>query len=93
MLRAKVDTNQKVIVAALRKAGAVVYPVHRLKKFFDILVYFRGKIFSMEIKSDEKQKLTEGEQECKLQIESTGNRYYVVTSPDQAIRIIYGNTL
>ena len=48
---AKVDKNQPEIVEGLRRIGAKVKPVHQLKKFCDIMVGYRGKLFMMEIKS------------------------------------------
>jgi len=50
---AKVDANQPKIVAALRRVGATVKPVHQLKSFCDIIVGYREKLFMMEIKNDE----------------------------------------
>ena len=47
---AKVDGNQKEIVAALRKIGAYVVHTHQLKNAFDILVSYRGNVVPMEIK-------------------------------------------
>lgn len=47
---AKVDNNQKEIVAALRKIGAHVVHTHQLKNAFDILVSYRGNVMPMEIK-------------------------------------------
>ena len=52
--RSKVDDNQKEIVAALRKAGAVVFHVHIVKNLFDIIVAFRGILFAIEIKDGAK---------------------------------------
>jgi hypothetical protein len=69
---AKVDNNQKEIVTALRRCGAIVKHVHQLKKLFDILVYFNGKTYSVEIKQDKKKSLTPGELECKEDLESVG---------------------
>lgn len=47
---AKVDSNQKEIVNALRAIGAHVVHTHQIKNAFDILVSYRGKVTPMEIK-------------------------------------------
>ena len=88
MRNAKVDNNQPEIVAALRKVGAIVKHVHQLKNLFDILVYYNGKTFSVEIKTDHKKKLTQGELECKIDIESVGVKYWIITSIDEALEMI-----
>lgn len=50
-VRAKVDRNQPEIVAALRKAGAVVHCTHQLGKGFpDLFCNYRGRIFGFEVK-------------------------------------------
>jgi Holliday junction resolvase len=85
---AKVDSNQKEIVTALRRSGAVVKHVHQLKKLFDILVYYNGQTYSVEIKQDKKKKLTPGELECKELIESVGVKYWVIHSIDEALEMI-----
>jgi len=88
MRNSKVDANQKEIVTALRRCGAVVKHVHQLKNLFDILVYYNGKTYSVEIKTDKKNKLTPGELECKELIEGVGVKYWVITSIDEAIDMI-----
>ena len=88
MRNAKVDSNQKEIVAALRKHGAIIKHVYQLKNLFDILVYYKGQTFSVEIKTDHKKKLTPGELECKTDLESVGVKYYVITSIDEALKMI-----
>ncbi len=48
---AKIDRNQPEIVAALRKAGALVYPMHQMGGGFpDLLVCFRGVYRLLEVK-------------------------------------------
>ncbi len=91
MRNAKVDTNQKEIVTALRRSGAIVKHVHQLKKLFDILVYYNGKTFNVEIKTSKKHKLTAGELECKELIESVGVKLWVITSIDEALEMINEN--
>ena len=63
---AKVDGNQKQLVADLRKLGAAVVPTHTLGKGKpDILVGYRGRNFWFEIKDPaqppSKRKLTSDE--------------------------------
>jgi len=49
----RTDANQKVIVAALRAAGATVFDLSRVGGGCpDIAVGFRGKTYLMEIKSE-----------------------------------------
>lgn len=48
----KVDANQAEIVAALRKAGATVQPIHTIGRGCpDLLVGFNGENLLLEIKS------------------------------------------
>jgi len=84
----KVDANQKTIVAALRMCGAVVKHVHSIKRLFDIIVFFDGKVYCVEIKTDSKKKLTPGEIECKTDLESVGVKYWIITSIDEALEMI-----
>lgn len=54
---AKVDTNQREIVNALRRIGAQVQPLHTIGKGCpDILVAHRGQWYVAEIKDGEKTK-------------------------------------
>jgi RNase P/RNase MRP subunit p30 len=87
---AKVDSNQKEIVTALRKYGATVLITSQLKNCFDILTGFNGINYIMEIKDGtlppSKKRLTEGEDKfCKSW---KGGKYYIVESIEQAIAII-----
>jgi hypothetical protein len=80
---ARVDENQAAIVKALRDAGAYVWiiglPV-------DILAGYRGHTWLMEIKTNEKKKLT------KLQTDFfanwTGGTLCRIDSPEAALRAI-----
>lgn len=89
---AKVDSNQKEIVEALRGVGCYVLHLHQLKNAFDLLIAWRGHVWIVEVKSDKqppsKQKLTEGEQKCSDALQSVGVKYNVITSPEQALRLI-----
>ncbi len=51
---AKVDSNQKEIVEALRRVGAMVIHTHQLKNAFDLLVVYRGVTTMMEVKDGDK---------------------------------------
>jgi hypothetical protein len=58
----KVDSNQKEIVEALRKAGASVQSLASIGKGCpDLLVAFRGENFLLEVKSFELAELTPDE--------------------------------
>lgn len=89
---AKVDSNQPEIVAALRKAGCYVLHLHQLKNAFDLLVFWRGHVWCVEVKDGgkppSKRKLTEGEQECKKSMEAVGVKYHIVESVDQALILV-----
>lgn len=82
---ARIDTNQKEIVKTLRAIGATVLHTHALKNCFDILVGYRGTNFALEIKRNEKAKLTEGEAEFR---NSWRGQYAVVSTIDEALLII-----
>ena len=88
----RVDRNQPEIVKALRRVGAVVKDVHSVPNLFDLLVYFRGKTYNVEIKDGElvpsKRKLTSGEERCKKDLESVGVTYWIITSLDEALKMI-----
>ena len=92
MRAARVDSNQKEIVTALRKLGAVVFHVHTIKNLFDILVAYNGKLIAIEIKdgrlNPSARKLTEGELKCKAALESVGVNYNVVKSVDEALDLL-----
>ena len=84
----KKDLNQDEIVKALENEGAVIKSVHSLKNLFDILVYYKGKTFSVEIKNGKYSKLSEGEEKCKNDIEKSGVKYWIIRTVDEAIKMI-----
>ena len=90
MRAARVDSNQKEIVEALRKAGATVLHTHQLKNCFDILVGYNGINYIVEIKDGNKppsqRKLTTGEE--KFRDEWEGGEYYIIESIEQALKLI-----
>ena len=89
---ARVDSNQKEIVTALRNCGAVVFHVHTIKNLCDILVAYNGKLIAIEIKdgtlNQSARKLTEGELKCKAALESVGVKYNVVKSIAEALALL-----
>ena len=89
---AKVDRNQPEIVKALRKVGAVVKHTHQVKNLFDIIVFYKGGTYCVEIKDGElkpsAKKLTEGELKCKADMESVGCTYWVIESVEDALKMI-----
>ena len=82
------DKNQKHIVNALRKVGAIVKMVYTVPNLFDILVFYEGKTYCVEIKQDKKKKLTKGELQCKEDIESVGVKYWIIYSIEDALKMI-----
>ena len=85
---ARVDSNQKEIVKALRSSGAIVKMVHTVKNLFDILVYYKGVTYNVEIKANKGSKLTNGELECKNDLESVNVKYYIIYSVKDALKMI-----
>ena len=90
MRASRVDSNQKEIVEALRKAGATVLHTHQLKNCFDILVGYKGINYIVEIKDGKKppskRSLTPGEE--KFRDEWMGGEYYIIESIEQALKLI-----
>lgn len=91
-IAAKVDTNQREIVAVLREMGAAVIITSMLKNAFDILVGYQGNLYMVEIKDGTKppsaRKLTDGEAKCRDLFESVGVTYHIITSVDQALAML-----
>lgn len=90
MRAAKVDANQSEIVAALRRVGATVQPLHTVGKGCpDLAVGWRGQTFLIEVKDGNKppsaRKLTDD------QVEWHGGwkgQVAVVKSVDEALAAI-----
>lgn len=85
------DDNQPEVVAALRKAGASVQPLHTVGQGCpDLLVGFRQKNFLMEVKDGSKppsaRKLTDDEEEW---IGSWKAPVYIVNSAEEAIGLLH----
>ena len=87
---AQSDKNQPEIVAALRKLGAYVLPIHRLKNCCDLVVLYRGKVVMVEVKAKASSPLTEGEAEFSEAWIENGGKYAVLTSTDEAVAMIDG---
>lgn len=88
--RARVDTNQKEIVEALRRQGATVLHLHTVGRGCpDILVGYQGENFLLELKdgskSASKQKLTPDEVSF---FESWCGQVTVVNSIESAIALL-----
>lgn len=91
MKAAKVDANQKDIVAALRKAGAKVYVSSSFGRGFpDLIVGYQGQWVLLEIKDGAKppsaQKLTKDQE--KFHAEFAGLPLFVVNSIGAAYRAV-----
>lgn len=81
------DTNHTAMVQLLRAHGATVIDCSPLKKAFDLLVIYKGNTYIMEVKSG-KGKLSDGELECKAQVEKHGVKYHVIREFDQALELL-----
>ena len=96
-VRARVDRNQPEIVAALRKAGAVVHCTHQLGGGFpDLFCNFRGRIFGFEVK-DPMQKqsareLTDDQQAWITNWNRSGQTVFVIETAEAAIEIMVERT-
>ena len=81
----KVDANQPEIVAALRRAGAIVTPMHQAGRgIADLAVSYRQRWLWIEVKSDD----GELNRLQKAWIGSQRAPVYVVKSPAEAIEIL-----
>ena len=84
---AKVDINQPLIVKQIRALGGYVLHTHQLKNAMDLLVGFEGNLYIIEVKNDDKGKLTPGELKCKDGFNSVGVDYHVIYNIEQFIEI------
>ena len=87
---AKVDDNQAEIVAALRKIGATVQPIHQIGKGCpDLLVGWRGMNTLLELKDGNKapsaRKLTQDEVDWHA---NWRGQVAVVSTVEQAIEAV-----
>jgi hypothetical protein len=95
--RARVDRNQAEIVAALRKAGAVVHCTHQLGGGFpDVFCNFRGRIFGFEIKDPQQppsgRKLTDAEKAFHENWNRSGQTIHTIETAEAAIKIMVEGT-
>lgn len=83
----RTDANHKEIREFLRELGATVKDTSRFGEGFpDLLVKWRGKILYIEIKRDEKEKLTKSEKEF---LEFIGyENYKIVYSREDVMRLL-----
>lgn len=87
MTYARVDTNHKEIVAALRQAGATVVSLAAMKHGCpDLLVGYEGETLLMEIKKDAKAKFKPAQLE--FMSKWKGGAVSRVDSVDAAIRAL-----
>ena len=88
----RADENQPEIVAALRRIGATVTPLHTLGSgVADLLVSFRQRWFLLEIKNPAKPKADrELTPDQKRWIAEQKAPVYVVTSPLEAVEFLQG---
>jgi Holliday junction resolvase len=87
MTYARIDTNHKEIVAALRQAGATVVSLAAMKHGCpDLLVGYEGETLLMEIKKDTKAKFTPDQLE--FMAKWKGGAISRVDSVDAAIRAL-----
>jgi Holliday junction resolvase len=87
MTYAKVDTNHKEIVKALREAGATVVSLAAMKHGCpDLLVGYSGETLLMEVKKDAKAKFTPDQLE--FMSKWKGGAVSRVDSVDAAIRAL-----
>lgn len=87
---ARVDANQVAVVAALRKVGAVVTPIHMVGNgVADLLVSFRQRWFVLEVKDGAKpasaRQLTADEERW---IGLQRAPVFIVTSPAEAVEFL-----
>ena len=88
------DANHSEIASAFARApGCRVVDVHAFAAIgCDLLVYWRGRCFHVEIKDGSKppsaRKLTDNEEDAKQRCIATGNRYRVVLSLADVARVL-----
>jgi Holliday junction resolvase len=87
MTYARIDTNHKEIVAALRQAGATVVSLAAMKHGCpDLLVGYEGETLLIEIKKDTKAKFTPDQLD--FMAKWKGGAISRVDSVDAAIRAL-----
>ena len=84
---AKADENQPEIVKELRRLGAYVLHIHRIKNCCDLVVLYRGIVVMVEVKMPGKG-LTEGEDKFQAEWAKNGGKYAVIRSKAEANELI-----
>ena len=84
----KVDANQHLIVASLRKIGCSVVDTSRIGQGFpDLIVGFRGITILMEVKNEGgKNRLTRQQED--FISKWNGSSVHVVRSEEQAVEVV-----
>jgi len=88
---ARVDANQRAIVAALRRVGATVVPTHTMGQGFpDLLVGHMGETFLLELKDGEKKPSAQAltDDECYFILHWKGRPVVVVRDETEALAAI-----
>ena len=91
MTTRRVDSNHSEIVAALRKAGAVVIDIHTVPGALDLIVAHRGELHIMEVKRgviNPRLHLTPKESKTIDALAHVGVQAILVTSAEQALKRI-----
>ena len=84
----RADKNQPELVKAMRDVGAMVFVTHRIGKGFpDCVVLFRGKVYLVEIKT-ENGTLTEDEEMFMHECEHHGVKYWIVRNVDDCMKML-----
>ena len=85
---AKVDETQAGCVQVARGIGAYVYLTHQMGKGFpDGVVWYRGRVFFVEFKTD-KGELTEDEAKVHAKVAEQGGAIYVIRTPGEMLRLL-----
>jgi hypothetical protein len=93
------DANHAEIVEAYRKVGAFVLDITAVKDAFDIIVFYKGKTYLVEIKNPDyltkvydretlESKLSDGERKCMEDLRAVGVEYHIVASIEEALKVI-----
>jgi len=90
----RTDANQTEVVRALRQIGAEWIPTSGDPMIgFDGLVLWRSRVLICEVKDGSKppsaRKLTDNELKRQAQCESRGIPFLILTSPEQAVELIW----
>lgn len=84
---AKIDANQRDVIAALRKIGAVVRYLSQGEGLPDLLVGYRAQTYLIEVKNKEgKNRLTPGQKD--FHNRWIGGPLIIVHTAEEAIRAI-----